>query len=413
MIDPFRMSAVPRVRFGRGEAASIGAEANRLGMKRPMLLADPGLSEAGVLTSVTEGLDEAGVQYRLYEEVEPNPSDPSITRAQAFYEKNDCGGIIAVGGGSAIDTAKAMGALLANGGRISDYYGADKVEKPIPPFITAPTTAGTGSEVTRASIITDIERGTKSSIHSDALYADVAVVDSSFLATLPKFFAAGALMDALTHAVESLGSPRATPWTQALCFQAIGLIGQNARRFVADGASVLEADCDILVPAAIESQITEANAARIRAPLIVEAANGPVTLAAERVLLARGKVILPDLLVNAGGVTVSYFEWVSNVSHMRFGRLSRQLDIQRGRRIVEMIETTAGRPVPEALKAPLLRGVDELDLVQSGLEDTMREAYGAMRETMRGSDAIEDLRTAAFAVALEKVVRSYRQMGLA
>ena len=192
-----------------------------------------------------------------------------------------------------------------------------------------------------------------------------------------------------------------------------GLEGFPGARFVADGASVLEVDCDILIPAAIESQITEANAARIRAPLIVEAANGPVTLPAERTLLARGAVILPDLLVNAGGVTVSYFEWVSNVSHMRFGRLSRQLDIQRGRRIIEMIETTSGRPVPEALKAPLLRGVDELDLVQSGLEDTMREAYGAMRETMRASDAICDLRTAAFAVALEKVVRSYRQMGLA
>ena len=138
-----------------------------------------------------------------------------------------------------------------------------------------------------------------------------------------------------------------------------------------------------------------------------------MTLAAERELLARGTVILPDLLVNAGGVTVSYFEWVSNVSHMRFGRLSRQLDMQRGRRIIDMIETASGRPVPDELKAPLLRGVDELDLVQSGLEDTMREAYGAMRETMRGSEAIEDLRTAAFAVGLEKVVRSYRQMGLA
>ena len=144
-----------------------------------------------MLDPVTEGLDKAGVDYRLYEDVEPNPSDPSITRAQAFYEANDCSGIIAVGGGSAIDTAKAMGALLANGGKISDYYGADTVEKSIPPFITVPTTAGTGSEVTRASIITDIERGTKSSIHSDALYADVAVVDSSLLATLAKILRRG------------------------------------------------------------------------------------------------------------------------------------------------------------------------------------------------------------------------------
>ncbi len=184
-------------------------------------------------------------------------------------------------------------------------------------------------------------------------------------------------------------------------------------RFVADGRSVLAADCDILIPAAVENQITTGNATRIRAPLIVEAANGPVTFSAERTLLQSGKTVLPDLLVNAGGVTLSYFEWVSNVSHMRFGRLSRQLDIQRNRHIVEMIETTTGKPVPESLKAPLLRGTEELDLVRSGLEDTMRGAYGAIRETMLGSDAIDDLRTAAYAVALEKVVRSYREMGLA
>ena len=184
-------------------------------------------------------------------------------------------------------------------------------------------------------------------------------------------------------------------------------------RFVEDGASVLEADCDILVPAALESQITAANAARIRAKLIVEAANGPVTLDAERELLARGRVILPDLLVNAGGVTVSYFEWVKNVSHMRFGRLSRQLDIQRGLRIIDMIETASGRQVPDELKAPLLRGTDELDLVESGLEGVMRDGYSALRERMRETEAIDDLRTAAFAVGLEKVVQSYQQMGLA
>ena len=184
-------------------------------------------------------------------------------------------------------------------------------------------------------------------------------------------------------------------------------------RFIADGRSVLAADCDILIPAAVENQVTAENAARIRAPLIVEAANGPVTFAAEQTLLQRGKVMLPDLLVNAGGVTFSYFEWVSNVSHMRFGRLSRRLDIQRNRYIVELIETTTGKPVPKALKAPLLRGTEELDLVRSGLEDTMRNAYRATRETLLAFEAIDDLRTAAYAVALEKVVRSYQEMGLA
>ena len=189
--------------------------------------------------------------------------------------------------------------------------------------------------------------------------------------------------------------------------------GFPGARFGPDGARALESDCDILIPAAIESQITSKNAASIQAPLIVEAANGPVTFDAEEILLKRNKVILPDLLVNAGGVTVSYFEWVSNVSHMRFGRLSRQLDLQRSRHIVEMIEKTTGNPVPEDLKAPLLRGTEELDHVRSGLEDTMRGAYRDVRQTMLASPAIDDLRTAAYAVALEKVERSYREMGLA
>ncbi len=242
MIQPFQIARGPRVRFGRGEAASVAEEARALGMKRPMLLTDPGLASAGVLEPVTESLRKAGADFRLYEKAEPNPTDESILRAKAFYEGHGCLGTIALGGGSAIDTAKAMNMLLANGGRPSDYYGVDKPAKRGPAFIAVPTTAGTGSEVTRASIITDVERQTKSSIHSDTLYADVAVVDSALLAKLPRYFAAGALMDALTHAIESAGSPKASPWTEALCMQAIASIGRHARRFVGDPADPEAAD---------------------------------------------------------------------------------------------------------------------------------------------------------------------------
>lgn len=192
-----------------------------------------------------------------------------------------------------------------------------------------------------------------------------------------------------------------------------GFEGFPGASFTADGRSALAAECDMLIPAAAENQILLDNAARIRAPLIVEAANGPVSFEAEAVLLQRGKVLLPDLLVNAGGVTVSYFEWVSNVSHMRFGRLSRQLDMQRNRWLVDMIEAATGRDVPERLKAPLLRGTEELDLVRSGLDDTMRSGYRSARNMLMENDNITELRTAAFAVAIEKVARSYREMGLA
>ncbi len=183
--------------------------------------------------------------------------------------------------------------------------------------------------------------------------------------------------------------------------------------FVQDGRKALENECDILIPAALEGQINADNASRIAAPLIVEAANGPVTFEAEEILLGAGKVILPDILVNAGGVAVSYFEWVKNVSHIRFGRLNRRLDEQRGADIVGLVEHMTGKTAPEQFARPLLEATDELHLVRSGLDDTMRAGYVAMREAMLTNDAIPDLRTAAFAVALKKMALSYEEMSLA
>lgn len=256
MIQSFQISRGPRVRFGRGEAACIGEEAKALGMKRPMLLTDPGLVAAGVLEPVIAGFKKAGADYCLFEKAEPNPSDESIPRAKEFYVSNGCQGIVAVGGGSALDTAKAMGALISNGGKIADYYGVNKPAKRVPLFITVPTTAGTGSEVTRASIITDTERQVKASIHSDMLYADLAVVDSTLMARLPRPVAAGALMDALTHAIESIGSNKSSPWTEAMCMQAIGLIGKYARRFVQNPADPEAADALALAAALAGASFT-------------------------------------------------------------------------------------------------------------------------------------------------------------
>ena len=192
-----------------------------------------------------------------------------------------------------------------------------------------------------------------------------------------------------------------------------GVKGFPGAHYEADGAKGLEADCDVLIPAALEGQIRKHNAARIRAPLVVEAANGPVTFEADEILRERGKVVLPDLLVNAGGVTVSYFEWVKNVSHIRFGRLDRRLEEKRGLEIVRAIETMTGSKMPHEIAAPIMRGADELDLVRSGLDDTMRSGYAELRRVMEERPSISDLRTAAFAVALEKIGLAYEEMGLA
>lgn len=186
---------------------------------------------------------------------------------------------------------------------------------------------------------------------------------------------------------------------------------------LADGAAVLEEDCDILIPAALEGVIHRGNAARIRAPLIVEAANGPVTFAADEILRAKGTVIIPDMYANAGGVTVSYFEWVKNLSHIRFGRMQRRAEEARSRLLVEELERLSadrglGWTLSPGFKEQFLTGSDELALVRSGLDDTMRTAYQSMREVWHGRPGVDDLRTAAYIVAIDRVAQTYRSKGL-
>lgn len=187
--------------------------------------------------------------------------------------------------------------------------------------------------------------------------------------------------------------------------------------YVEDGASVLEHECDILIPAALEGVIHRANADRIRAPLIIEAANGPVTAGADEMLRSKGTVIIPDMYANAGGVTVSYFEWVKNLSHIRFGRMQRRQEEARHMLIVQELERldhVLGDKwsMTSDFKERYLRGAGELELVRSGLDDTMRAAYQSMREIWRGRDDVDDLRTAAYIVAIDRVAKSYKAKGL-
>ncbi|MDQ3397684.1 MAG: hypothetical protein M3511_07925 [Deinococcota bacterium] len=191
-----------------------------------------------------------------------------------------------------------------------------------------------------------------------------------------------------------------------------GLKDFPGARYLKDGKGVLEYDCDILLPAALEAQITAENAARIGAPLIAEAANGPVTAEADNILRQKGAIILPDVYLNAGGVTVSYFEWIKNISHIRFGRLERRLEESRGEQVVALLEAMLGEKVPAELTTKLSRGSDELDLVRSGLDDTMRLAYQAIREVWHNNDEVEDLRTAAFVIAIQKIATAFEEMGV-
>ena len=175
---------------------------------------------------------------------------------------------------------------------------------------------------------------------------------------------------------------------------------------------VMEFECDILVPAALENQINKENAARIKAKIIAEAANGPVTSEAQQIMVEAGKMILPDLYLNAGGVTVSYFEWLKNLSHMRFGRMDKRFNQQTYNNIINVVEELTGKTVNAAQRNMIARGADEIDLVRSGLEETMIVAYHQIREIKKRKRNIKDLRTAAFVNAINKIASDYTSFGV-
>ena len=170
--------------------------------------------------------------------------------------------------------------------------------------------------------------------------------------------------------------------------------------------------CDILVPAALESQITKANAKQVNAKIIGEAANGPVTAEAAAILIKAGKVILPDMYLNAGGVTVSYFEWLKNLSHIRFGRMDKRFNANTYGSIVRMVEKMTGRTVNQKQKQAITKGADEIDIVRSGLEETMITAFNGIQEVKNRRKKVGDYRTAAFIYALDKVANDYITMGV-
>jgi len=181
---------------------------------------------------------------------------------------------------------------------------------------------------------------------------------------------------------------------------------------IPDSADALELECDILVPAALENQITMKNAKNIKAKIIAEAANGPVTADAAEALLNRGKRIIPDMYLNAGGVTVSYFEWLKNLSHVRFGRMSKRFEEDINTQILKSVEELTGKKLPQNIFKKIAHGPDELDLVNSGLEETMISAYHQMREIRLQHNSEISLRTAAFIDAIDKVAISYKEMGI-
>jgi len=185
---------------------------------------------------------------------------------------------------------------------------------------------------------------------------------------------------------------------------------QGAQPVIGDARVLLEYPCDILIPAALENQITPDNAHKIKAKIIAEAANGPVTSPADEILNSRGILVIPDILCNAGGVTVSYFEWLKNLSHVSMGRMQRRFDAKGKERIISFMANLAAKAVTPDQYNDIAVGATERDLVYSGLEDTMIRSYNNLRNIANEKKC--PLRIAAFVDAITKVATSYQQLGV-
>jgi alcohol dehydrogenase len=234
---PHVLNNIPRVVYGFGSIAEAGAEMLRLGCKRPFIVTDPGIAALGLTEPLKASLSGAGLEFGIFSEAELEPSALSIQRcadaAKAFGA--DC--VIGMGGGSPLDTAKAALVLLTNEGGIEKYFGMNLVKNPCLPAVYIPTAAGTGSEVTSISVLTNPVTGAKQGVVSDYLYAETVLLDPELTLGLPPHITAMTGIDAFTHAMESYVGTAATPFTEALCLEAMRLIANNLRKAYADGSN--------------------------------------------------------------------------------------------------------------------------------------------------------------------------------
>jgi alcohol dehydrogenase class IV len=233
-----RKFIVPELALGLDAHTLAGRYARNLGVRRALLVSDPGVARAGWTERVAEALRSAGVWYELFEGVSPNPRDREVMAGAEAYRRGGCDGLVAVGGGSPMDAAKAVGIVVTNGRAIGAYEGVDQIAAPIPPLVCVPTTAGSSADVSQFAIISDDARRLKFAIISKAVIPDASLIDPRPLTTMAPEITAATGMDALTHAVEAYVSNASSPLTDLAALEAVRLVGAGLLR-------TLEAPADL------------------------------------------------------------------------------------------------------------------------------------------------------------------------
>jgi alcohol dehydrogenase class IV len=224
----------PEIIFGQGSLSQIGESVIRIGASKVFLVSDEGVIKAGWVDLAVHYLQAAGLETEIFSALTSNPKDCEVMEGARRYQASGCDGIVAVGGGSPTDVAKAIAILATNGGILQDYEGINKISRPLPPMVIVPSTAGAGSEVSQFAIIVDTARKLKMSIISKSLVPDIAIVDPELVQTMDAKLAAATGIDAFTHGIESYVSLAATPLTDIHALKAIQLASRNLRRAVAD-----------------------------------------------------------------------------------------------------------------------------------------------------------------------------------
>ncbi len=228
----------PVVITGCGASEKVGEESKKLGVEKGLIVTDEVLSKLGVLEGIKKGLSENGIQFAIYDKISAEPTVEFVNEGLKAYKKNGCDFLLAIGGGSAIDTAKAISIMATNTGSIEDYKGLNKIVEKGAPLVAIPTTAGTGSEVTVYTIITDTKTDVKMLIGSPFVMPAVAIVDPLLTLSCPQGLTAAVGIDALTHAIEAYVSVKAQAMSDIFCLSAIGLISGNLRQAWANGNNV-------------------------------------------------------------------------------------------------------------------------------------------------------------------------------
>lgn len=241
-MNEFTFSVPQNIIVGKGSLAKLPEVAEKLGGKKAFIISGPHLNKMGIVKSCQDAMKEKEIKSSSFTETEGNPSVETVDKAAAAFKESGADFIVALGGGSPMDVAKAVGVVAKYGGSITEYEGADKVPGDIIPLIAVPTTAGTGSEVTAFSVITDHSRDYKLTVFSYKLIPSYAILDAQLLTTAPASVAAACGIDAMVHALEAYISTAASPFSDAMAEKALELIGANIRSYVANRGDIAAAE---------------------------------------------------------------------------------------------------------------------------------------------------------------------------